>query len=95
MSEIWMKSMLIIEPEVLHSNQTLYKNIVMDDWHLDEESLGNWQFIATLWIYVSASFHNKEWQMMLDLNLVLAILHGQFTISIEQDHRIEDTKYTI
>ena len=30
-------------------------------------------------------FPYKEWEIMLGLHLVLVALHGQFTISIEED----------
>jgi hypothetical protein len=37
----------------------------------------------------------KERQIMLSLHLVLVTWHGWFTISIEQDNRIGDTRYNI
>ena len=40
-----------------------------------------------------ARFLYKAWQIMLGLHLVLATLHVQFTISLSNINRINDTKY--
>ena len=45
--------------------------------------------------YCPIFFFNKKWQIMLGLHLVLVTLHGWFTINIEQDEWIDDTKYVI
>ena len=40
-------------------------------------------------------FFYKEWQLKLGFHLVLVTLHGQFTIIMEQEYRVGDTKYNI
>ena len=57
----------------------MYWKFAMDDWDLDEKPLGKWQLLHIV------NLKYPCWQIMLGLHLVLATLHGWFTISIEQD----------
>ena len=59
-------------------------SIVMDDWNLDEKSLGTRQYLQHCKSIIPQNIY-EEWQIMLGKNLVLVTLLPQFTIGIGQD----------
>ena len=68
--------------------------VVMDDWNLDKNTLGQWKQFQHYRSMMSKEFH-KEWQIKLSLHLVLVTLYGWVTISVKQDNIIGDTRYNI
>ena len=57
----------------------------MNDWELNEKSLDKSQQLQHYKHMPIIFYFSKEWQMMLNLHLVLVTLYGHFTITAEQD----------
>ena len=55
----------------------------MDDWNLDEKALSPRQHLQHYKL-IMLKFPNKEWKLMLSLQLLSVALHMRLTIRIEQ-----------
>ena len=72
----------------------LWWNIVIDDWNMNEKSLGQWQ-IPQHCKPITPSKIYKEWYydtMMLDQQLVLVTLYRMLQLVLSKTIRISDTR---
>ena len=68
-----------------------WTNSVMDDWNLDENSLGTWQSLQ----HCILEIFYKERQIMLGQRLVLVTLYHGLQLVLSETIRIGGTKYHI
>ena len=66
----------------------------MDDWNLDEHSLGKWQWLQHGKSIIPPNIY-KEWQVMVREQLVLVTLYCNLQLVLSKAIIIGDTKYHI